>query len=170
MNQPDSARPANVSGPWPYGQQDPVPDYPDSGDRTEPYQELHHAGAVPGDPGPWDITKDPAVPADWPGYGAYTPGPEHCLTGLIPEAEIMHMSCRRPVSWRSCRLPGEPLPRANVPGQQHAGPFRHGWPAGIAWAPKRPAAFTSATRMQLPVMTGISPALRRKPRNNRAFP
>jgi hypothetical protein len=75
MSQPDYG-PTADSGPWPYEPPHPAPGYPDSDDRTEPYQELHHAGAVPGDPGPWDIPQDQAVPADWPGYGAYTPGPE----------------------------------------------------------------------------------------------
>ena len=74
MSQPDSGRPANESGPWPYGPPDQVPGYPD--DSTAPDQELHHTGAVHGDPDPWDIPQDPAVPPDWPGYGVYTPGPE----------------------------------------------------------------------------------------------
>ena len=76
MSQPDSGRPANASGPWPYGPPDQVPGYPDPDDSTAPDQELHHSGAVPGDPDPWDIPQDPAVPPDWPGYGVYTPGPE----------------------------------------------------------------------------------------------
>ena len=74
MSQPDSGWPADASGPWRYGPPNQVPGYPD--DRTAPDQELHHTGAVPGDPDPWDIPQDPAVPPDWPGYGVYTPGPE----------------------------------------------------------------------------------------------
>jgi len=74
MSQPDSGRPADESGPWPSGPPDQVPGYP--ADSTAPDQELHHSGAVPGDPDPWDIPQDPAVLPDWPGYGVYIPGPE----------------------------------------------------------------------------------------------
>ena len=107
MSQPDSGRPANESGPWPYGPPDQVPGYPDPDDSTAPDQELHHTGAVPGDPDPWDIPQDPAVLPDWPGYGVYIPGPEDQSPSDNPPEPAPYMPS--PDSGRRRRSPMRPV-------------------------------------------------------------
>src|ERR1017187_4455756 len=163
MSQPDFGRPANASGAWPYseaepyGAPEPFPGYADPGtgtpgSDTQPYDEWHHAGAVPGDSGSWGLPQEDGPAPDWPGEGTYVPGDDDgqppwggssrpAPYGAPPSPGTAGRH-HRPPSLR--RLP-KPRPSGSCPrtGGSTTRPMSSG--PIPCWAPSKPAPATAWT-------------------------